>query len=289
MHERIAAVGCLVLLDVLEPLTGVDDHLVVAAVLLGQFGREDVEVAASDELLQRQLERLAAGLVGEREPAVEVLPQQVHRQRVDQRVVDALGLVEFLLQPAAALVLGLEAAGEPLQVTRQGGRRVRLSRLPGRRPACRPVCRSGDRRLDVVGRLPGRDDAGQRQPEQPAHRVRIVERGAEQQPRPAVRNRIEQLAADLGRLPPAGAAIDKQHIDRRRGGLTRREHTVAEADLGQAAAPTAGLGGDDGDLRHRSAPAIAAGGRNPVERPTPSVRHGCGRPTSDRRRSARFA
>ena len=74
--------------DVLEHFAGLDDFPVVPAVFLGQLGRMNVEIGLAQELLERPAHELAETLVGEDEPPLEVLAEDVARQAFDQRVIE---------------------------------------------------------------------------------------------------------------------------------------------------------------------------------------------------------
>ena len=65
---------------------------VVGAILLGQLAGEEVEVGLALDLLEGRAQLGAERLVGEGEPALEVLAEDHLREGLDQRVVEDLGL-----------------------------------------------------------------------------------------------------------------------------------------------------------------------------------------------------
>ena len=93
-------------LDRLVRLAGLHHPPVVALVLLRQLAREEVEVRLADNLLQGPAQDLAELLVGEGEASLEVLAQDILRQRLDQRMVERLRIAQVLLRlPALRDVL----------------------------------------------------------------------------------------------------------------------------------------------------------------------------------------
>ena len=88
------------LLDGLEHVARLDHPAVVVAVLLGQGAGEEVEVGLADDLVERQAQRRAEFLVAEREPALQVLPEDALGQALDERVIEPLRGPQGILDPA---------------------------------------------------------------------------------------------------------------------------------------------------------------------------------------------
>ena len=85
------------LFDDVEDLPAFEHLLVIPPVLLGQLSGEEIEVGLSLEVLERGSELGAELVVGEGEPAVEVLAQDHLRDRFHQRMIKNLGLDACLL------------------------------------------------------------------------------------------------------------------------------------------------------------------------------------------------
>ena len=85
---------------------------VVAAVLLGQLAGEEIEVGLSQDLLEAAPQLRAEPLVGEGEPAVEVLAEDHLGEGLDQRVIEDLRLAEGPDRAAPLVGHGLEVGGE---------------------------------------------------------------------------------------------------------------------------------------------------------------------------------
>ncbi len=96
------------MLDDVEDLSALDDATIVFAIFLGQVRREEVEIGLPFDRLERRAELRAKLLVGEREPAFQVLAEDHLRDGLDQRVVEDLGLEEDALRPAARDRFGAE-------------------------------------------------------------------------------------------------------------------------------------------------------------------------------------
>ena len=80
---------------------------IVVAILLGQLRREEVEIGLALDLLEGRAELRAELLIGEGEPAFQVLAEDHLREGLDQRVIEDLGLAQDAFGPAA---LGRPAA-----------------------------------------------------------------------------------------------------------------------------------------------------------------------------------
>ena len=96
----LAARG-LVHLDGFKRLAAVQHMPVIGLILGREFGVEEIEVRPAHNLLQRLADQLAKFLIGEGEPLVKVLADDVLGQRLDQRMVEQLRLLQPLLRRLA--------------------------------------------------------------------------------------------------------------------------------------------------------------------------------------------
>ena len=112
LDVELLALGRDVLLDHVEHLPALDDPAIVAAVLLGQLAGIEIEIGLAQDLLEAPAQLRAEPLVGEGEPAVEILAQDHLGQRLDQRVIEDLGLAERPHRAASLVGHGLQVDGE---------------------------------------------------------------------------------------------------------------------------------------------------------------------------------
>ena len=87
----------------------IEHALVVLAIFLGQVLGIEIEVGFAEDFLVAVPERLAELAIDERELTLPVLAKDVDRQRVDQRMIQRLGLAQGLL---GQFRLGVVAAVE---------------------------------------------------------------------------------------------------------------------------------------------------------------------------------
>ena len=113
LHVQALARRRHVLLDRIEDPAALDDAAVVLAVALGQVVGKQVKVRLAQQLIEGHAEHLAIVAVAEGDAALEVLAEDVLRQRLHQRVVNGLGLAQGFFHPHALLVEAAQAGGVP--------------------------------------------------------------------------------------------------------------------------------------------------------------------------------
>ena len=94
LDVKLVSLGSDVLFDHVEHLPALDHATIIAAVLLGQLTREEIEIGLAHDVLEAAPHLGAEALVREGEPAVEVLAEDHLGQSLDQRVVEDLRLPE---------------------------------------------------------------------------------------------------------------------------------------------------------------------------------------------------
>ena len=73
-----------------ESLAGAFHQHVVMPVFLRQFLGEEVVVGLAEDLFARQAQQPAEGLVGERDPSLQILARHMDRQVLHQRAIERL-------------------------------------------------------------------------------------------------------------------------------------------------------------------------------------------------------
>src|SRR5579871_5010755 len=81
-------------LDGLVELARRDDAAIVGLILLGQLGREEVEIRPANQSVEGGADGPAEALVPEREATLEILTEDELRQTLDERGVEPLRFVE---------------------------------------------------------------------------------------------------------------------------------------------------------------------------------------------------
>ena len=109
MHIAFLIVGTVVLLDILQNLSGVDDAPIIVAILLGALGRKEIQIGLAQQGGQGKSHGIAEALIGRNDPTFQVLAEHIQREAFDQRLVfrtrgtqrllDALPVGDFSLEP----------------------------------------------------------------------------------------------------------------------------------------------------------------------------------------------
>ena len=97
LHVDLISAGRLVFLDRVIRLHGFHHATVVTLIFLGQFAWEEVEVRFAHYVLELSPQYFAELLIGEGEPFLQVLAENILRQGLHQRMIQGLGIPQILL------------------------------------------------------------------------------------------------------------------------------------------------------------------------------------------------
>ncbi len=197
LHIEPVAGGSHVLLDNILGHASAGDFHVVVAIVGGEFGGVEVEVGAADDLVERLAEGLAEVAIAEAESAGRVLPEDVLRQRLHQRVVHGFGALQAGNGGTVGHVELVESVGGPARERDEHDDRREGEKQHGQ--LCIEAAFADDRQ---------RRKADQRRHE---------DRRRQQPPQHQSADGIRQQRRDRRQIRPGGEDRERQRVETDRG------------------------------------------------------------------------